>query len=177
MDKFQKQIATRFMRGLTTAQVILLIVSVSPWWESTVWGFVWLVGNSDYKPLYTGSGSRRRSEAYTGSDRSKYRVPPFQRRQQRSRFPRINSTSHAVAGGFAGSPRPADAWDLSSLTSPNWSGSDFSEKVNYQRALEAELERTIQTMNGVEQVRVHLYYCPTNRYSPNGNGPRKRRWF
>jgi flagellar M-ring protein FliF len=39
---------------------------------------------------------------------------------------------------------------------PNWSGSDFSEKVNYQRALEAELERTIQTMNGVEAVRVHL---------------------
>ena len=39
---------------------------------------------------------------------------------------------------------------------PNWSGSDFSEKVNYQRALEAELERTIQTMNGVESVRVHL---------------------
>src|SRR5258707_13276937 len=39
---------------------------------------------------------------------------------------------------------------------PNWSGSDFSEKVNYQRALEAELERTIQSMNGVEAVRVHL---------------------
>src|SRR5262249_36593912 len=39
---------------------------------------------------------------------------------------------------------------------PNWSGSDFSEKVNYQRALEAELERTIQTMNGVDGVRVHL---------------------
>jgi flagellar M-ring protein FliF len=39
---------------------------------------------------------------------------------------------------------------------PNWSGSDFSEKVNYQRALEAELERTIQTMSGVEAVRVHL---------------------
>ena len=30
------------------------------------------------------------------------------------------------------------------------------KKVNYQRALEAELERTIQTMSGVEQVRVHL---------------------
>jgi len=39
---------------------------------------------------------------------------------------------------------------------PNWSGSDFSEKVNYQRALEAELERTIQTMSGVEAARVHL---------------------
>src|SRR5208282_4776534 len=38
----------------------------------------------------------------------------------------------------------------------NWAGSDFSEKVNYQRALEGELERTLQTLNEVEAVRVHL---------------------
>ena len=39
---------------------------------------------------------------------------------------------------------------------PNWAGSDFSEKVNYQRALEGELERTLQTLSEVEAVRVHL---------------------
>jgi flagellar M-ring protein FliF len=39
---------------------------------------------------------------------------------------------------------------------PNWAGSDFTEKVNYQRALEGELERTLQTLNDVEAVRVHL---------------------
>jgi flagellar M-ring protein FliF len=39
---------------------------------------------------------------------------------------------------------------------PNWAGSDFAEKVNYQRALEGELERTIQTLNEVEAARVHL---------------------
>jgi flagellar M-ring protein FliF len=39
---------------------------------------------------------------------------------------------------------------------PNWAGSDFAEKVNYQRALEGELERTIQTIASVEAVRVHL---------------------
>jgi flagellar M-ring protein FliF len=39
---------------------------------------------------------------------------------------------------------------------PNWAGSDFSEKVNYQRALEGELERTLQTLTEVEAVRVHL---------------------
>lgn len=39
---------------------------------------------------------------------------------------------------------------------PNWAGSDFAEKVNYQRALEGELERTIQTISAVEAVRVHL---------------------
>src|ERR1035438_9104329 len=38
----------------------------------------------------------------------------------------------------------------------NWMGSDFAEKVNYQRALEGELKRTIQTLDEVEGVRVHL---------------------
>ena len=39
---------------------------------------------------------------------------------------------------------------------PNWAGSDFSEQVNYQRALEGELERTIQTLGNVRSVRIHL---------------------
>jgi flagellar M-ring protein FliF len=39
---------------------------------------------------------------------------------------------------------------------PNWAGSDFSEKVNYQRALEGELERTLQTLSEIEAVRVNL---------------------
>src|SRR5271154_5089176 len=52
MEKFQKQLAA-FLRGLTTAQVILLVVSIVLV-GFTVWGFVWLVGDSDYKPLYTG---------------------------------------------------------------------------------------------------------------------------
>lgn len=39
---------------------------------------------------------------------------------------------------------------------PNWMGSDFAEKVNYQRALEGELERTIGSIQEVESARVHL---------------------
>ncbi|MGH9472492.1 MAG: flagellar basal-body MS-ring/collar protein FliF [Terriglobales bacterium] len=38
----------------------------------------------------------------------------------------------------------------------NWSGSDFAEQVNYQRALEGELERTIETIQGVQTARVTL---------------------
>lgn len=38
----------------------------------------------------------------------------------------------------------------------NWGGTEFDEKVNYQRALEGELERTIQKLKNVEAVRVHL---------------------
>src|SRR6201997_5659753 len=39
---------------------------------------------------------------------------------------------------------------------PNWVGSEFDEKVNYQRALEGELEHTINTLSEVESSRVHL---------------------
>jgi flagellar M-ring protein FliF len=38
----------------------------------------------------------------------------------------------------------------------NWGQTEFDEKVNYQRALEGELERTILTLRDVESVRVHL---------------------
>jgi len=39
---------------------------------------------------------------------------------------------------------------------PNWVGSEFDEKVNYQRALEGELEHTIATIAAVRSARVHL---------------------
>jgi flagellar M-ring protein FliF len=39
---------------------------------------------------------------------------------------------------------------------PNWIGSEFDEQVNYQRALEGELEHTIGTLGDVESARVHL---------------------
>jgi flagellar M-ring protein FliF len=37
-----------------------------------------------------------------------------------------------------------------------WGQTEFDEKVAYQRALEGELERTIQTLSNVQQARVHL---------------------
>jgi flagellar M-ring protein FliF len=38
----------------------------------------------------------------------------------------------------------------------SWGQTEFDEKVNYQRALEGELERTIETMSNVKSARVHL---------------------
>src|SRR5271165_1764465 len=38
----------------------------------------------------------------------------------------------------------------------SWGETEFDEKVNYQRALEGELERTIQGLRNVESARVHL---------------------
>ena len=38
----------------------------------------------------------------------------------------------------------------------SWGQTEFDEKVNYQRALEGELERTIVTLGAVKSARVHL---------------------
>jgi flagellar M-ring protein FliF len=39
---------------------------------------------------------------------------------------------------------------------PNWVGSEFDEQVNYQRALEGELEHTVATLADIQSARVHL---------------------
>jgi len=45
----------------------------------------------------------------------------------------------------------------------NLGASDFTEQVNYQRALEGELERTVATLAEVEQARIHITRAK-NRY-------------
>lgn len=45
-------------------------------------------------------------------------------------------------------------WEL--FDKPNWMGSSFDDQVDYQRALEGELERSILTLANVEAARVNL---------------------
>jgi flagellar M-ring protein FliF len=44
---------------------------------------------------------------------------------------------------------------------------DFMEHVNYRRALEGELERTLMAMSEVEQARVHLTFAKDSVYTEN----------
>ena len=152
MEKFQKQVLA-FLRGLTVGQQIILVASIAVV-GVTVWIFVRLIGGGDYKPLYTGLASAdaqnlaqrlaaQNIEYQISSDGTTVLVPNDQLDKAR--------VDVASQGPLASGRMGFELFDK-----PNWSGSDFSERVNYQRALEAELERTIQTMNGVEAVRVHL---------------------
>ena len=50
---------------------------------------------------------------------------------------------------------------------PNWIGSEFDEKVNYQRALEGELEHTIDTLSDVESSRVNLVMPHDSLFTDN----------
>jgi flagellar M-ring protein FliF len=152
MDKFQKQILA-FLRGLTPTQVALIVGSIILV-AGTIWVFVRLLGGADYKPLYTGLANgdtqsltqelaAQNIDFQVSSDGTTVLVPSDQ----------IDKARLEVASR---GPLSSGRMGFELFDKPNWSGSDFSEKVNYQRALETELERTIQTMNGVEAVRVHL---------------------
>jgi flagellar M-ring protein FliF len=66
---------------------------------------------------------------------------------------RLAEARLALAG--AGMPRSGRiGFELFDRT--NLGASDFTEQVNYQRALEGELERTVATLAEVDQARIHL---------------------
>ncbi|MEX0912604.1 MAG: flagellar basal-body MS-ring/collar protein FliF [Gemmatimonadota bacterium] len=52
---------------------------------------------------------------------------------------------------------------------PAWGMTDFTQRVNYRRALEGELERTIANMSGVEAVKVHIAMEEAAGFRRNGN--------
>jgi flagellar M-ring protein FliF len=151
-EQVSTQIVT-FVRGLTARQRITIALGAAAV-AGTIWLFVTLFGKADYKTLYSGLSS---SDAQSLSRRLSEKNIPYE-----------------LASDGASILVPADQLDKARLDlaaegmpqtgrlgfelfdKPNWAGSDFAEKVNYQRALEGELERTIQTLGEVEAVRVHL---------------------
>ena len=73
------------------------------------------------------------------------RFPPDQSRQARGWKP-PRRASRAMRGlGF-------ELFDT-----PNWAGTDFTDKVNYQRALEGELERTTRDPRAKSSPRGYIW--------------------
>jgi flagellar M-ring protein FliF len=152
MDKFLQQIGA-FLRGLSLRQQVVLAGS-AVLVAAVVWGFAVYSSAGDYKPLYSGMApadaqmlvqrlASQNITAQISTDGTAVLV-------------RSDQTDRARLAATAQGPISSGRMGFELFDKPNWSGSDFSEKVNYQRAVEAELERTIQTMDGVDSVRVHL---------------------
>jgi flagellar M-ring protein FliF len=59
---------------------------------------------------------------------------------------------------------------------PSWGMTDFSQRINYRRALEGELERTIGKMRGVESAQVHLGMQEGRPASAPRTARPRRRW-
>ncbi len=63
-------------------------------------------------------------------------------------------------GGMPSSGRPG----LELFDQPSWGMTDFTQRINYRRALEGELERTVGKMRGIEAAQVHLVMHETEGF-------------
>jgi len=64
-------------------------------------------------------------------------------------------------GGIPAVGRPG----LELFDQPSWGMTDFTQRINYRRALEGELERTIGKMRSVESAQVHLVMHETDGFA------------
>lgn len=115
---------------------------------------IWLVTSPDYKPLIGGLEpedlqtvasqlAAKKIPYQIGSDGTSIRVPASQ-----IDAARLEIASHsATRSGRIG---------FEIFDKVSWGQTEFDEKVNYQRALEGELERTIETIQNVRSARVHI---------------------
>lgn len=151
MEQGLKQIQ-EFLRGLSLQQKALMAggaVAVG----LTLWLFVTLL---DHKNVVLYSGLKPQDAQSMGSRLAAKSIPYEISPDGGSILvPSDKIDAARLETAAQGLPRNARlGFEL--FDAPNWAGSDFSEKVNYQRALEGELERTLQTLGEVEAVRVHL---------------------
>jgi len=154
--------AQTFFNGLTLKQKALLAggaVLVA----ATLYVFVQWLGKPDYKTLYSGL-SPSDAQDITASLAAK-KIPYEQSSDGASILVPADKLDSARLE-IASQPMPRSGrLGFELFDKPNWAGSDFSEKVNYQRALEAELERTLATLSEVSAVRVHLVLPADSLYS------------
>src|SRR5579863_6386199 len=143
----------QFFQGLTVNQR-LLMAGGAALVGGTLWIFVTLLGQPKYVTLYSGL---RPEEAQTLGSRLAAKNIPHQISPDGGSLlvPEDKLDAARLETAAAGLPRSA-RMGFELFDTPNWAGSDFTEKVNYQRALEGELERTLGTLSEVEGVRVHL---------------------
>ncbi len=142
-----------FFKGLSLQQRLLLLAGVALV-GGTLWVFVTLLGTPKLVTLYSGL---RPEEAQALGGRLAAKNIPHQISPDGGSLlvseDKLDAARLETAA--AGLPRSA-RMGFELFDTPNWAGSDFTEKVNYQRALEGELERTLGTLSEVEGVRVHL---------------------
>jgi flagellar M-ring protein FliF len=143
----------QFFQGLSLSQQLLLAggaIVVG----GVLWAFVALVSTPKYIILY--SGLRPEEAQNLGSRLAGKNIPHQISPDGGSLLVAEDKLDAArLETAAAGLPRNARlGFEL--FDTPNWAGSDFTEKVNYQRALEGELERTLATLSEVQAVRVHV---------------------
>lgn len=148
MGQFKDMLAKLSMKQRISIGVVAVIVIAA------LYGFVHWHHEQDFKPLYTGVAAEDAAAI-------------IQKIKESGTEYRLSETGGVISVpaervaelrlqlAAAGLPRTGRiGFELFDKT--NFGATEFVEHVNYNRALEGELERSIGTLNPVEQARVHL---------------------
>lgn len=152
LNQVQKQL-TDFLAGLTGKQRLLLggaaVLTIA-----VLAAFAHLISTPDYVPLMTGMEptDAQALGAKLAAKNIAYQISPDGKGVNVPSDKLDSSRMEVASDGMPHSGRLG--FEL--FDKLNWGQTEFDEKVNYQRALEGELERSIQTLRDVESVRVHL---------------------
>ncbi|WP_047487964.1 flagellar basal-body MS-ring/collar protein FliF [Terriglobus sp. TAA 43] len=123
---------------------LLVLSGISVWWST----------RTDWRVLFSGMDGRDAAtmEQQLSSAGIRYQTTPDGSALQ---VPAEQLDKARVAISTSGLPQ-SGRMGFELFDKPNWVGSEFDEKVNYQRALEGELEHTIGTLQSVRSARVHV---------------------
>ncbi|MDE3163300.1 MAG: flagellar M-ring protein FliF [Acidobacteriota bacterium] len=133
-------------RNRTLAAVILL--------GAVLGGLAWMSLRTDWRTLY--AGMEPDDARQTGMTLTQAQIP-FDVAQDGTAIlvPASQLDKARLATAAKGGVR-SGRMGFELFDKPNWVGSEFDEQVNYQRAMEGELEHTVGTLADVESARVHL---------------------
>ena len=130
--------------------------------------FVRLIGTPDYKPLYTGLAD---TDAQTLSAQLDAQGIPHEASADGKTIsvPADKLDAARLQTAAQGTPH-SGRMGFELFDKMSWGQTEFDEKVTYQRALEGELERTIQTLSDVQSARVHIVMPTDSVFADNQRG-------
>lgn len=149
------------LKTLSAGKMISLTILV----VATVWGLIVLVnwsGQSEYLPLYSNLSAEDAGEVVA---RLKEQKIPYKLSNDGStiQIPRENVYDVRLDLASKGLPRGSgvgfEVFDNTKLGM-----TDFVQNINYQRALQGELSRTINGLSEVESSRVHIVIPPRSLF-------------
>ena len=147
-DQITKLLRTLSMRQLWTMGAVIALVGAG------IYGFLHWQTESSFRPLYNGMSSE---DAALVMQKLKEGGIPYRITNNGGTISvpedRVAELRLEMAG--AGLPKNGRiGFELFDKT--NFGMTDFAEHINYRRALEGELERSVMSVSEVEQARVHI---------------------
>lgn len=142
---FWQGLTQRARAGFIGGAVLILLVTA---------GLAWWVFHTEYQALFTDLKPQDAQAMTTELDRLKI---PYRLGDSGTAILVDKTTVHATRIKLMGKELPLQgAVGLELFNNTDFGMTEFAQKINYQRALQGELTRTIQSLSEVREVRVLL---------------------